>query len=524
MLGFLLAPFALVAPVLCATRNYELTLTNEFISPNGINRSAVLANKQLPGPLITAHKNDELRVKVINRLTDKTMAQGTSIHWHGLLQHRSATQDGAAWVTQCPIAAGDDFLYHFNVEQTGTYWYHSHITTQYCDGLRGPIVVYDENDPLRHLYDVDDENTVITLGDWLDIPSPQAFVTLVNPETTLINGRGRHPNSNSSPPPPLSIINVKPNTRYRFRLVNVACVAGFDFSIDGHKMNVIETDGTETIPSRAVDGITIWAGQRVSVIVKTDQKVDNYWIRAKPIIVPSNPSNETGVNAAILRYQGASNADPTTSQSGSNFAHEEDLIPLKPSFDIAGKPDVKLNFNIGLNADATAFAMNGHTFTPPTVPVLLQILSGKADPLDLMPKDSVIVLPRNKLIEITIPGGSIQAPHPFHLHGHKFAVVRSAGSTRVNTLLPPFRDVVNTGAELSDNVTIRFRTDNPGPWIMHCHVDFHLEAGLAVVFAEDPKGQVHGNESVEVDKAWKDLCPKWDSTKEGKQFSISDLF
>lgn len=48
----------------------------------------------------------------------------------------------------------------------GTFWYHSHLSTQYCDGLRGPFVVYDPNDPHASLYDVDDESTVITLADW----------------------------------------------------------------------------------------------------------------------------------------------------------------------------------------------------------------------------------------------------------------------------------------------------------------------------------------------------------------------
>ena len=39
---------------------------------------------------------------------------------------------------------------------TGTFWYHSHLSTQYCDGLRGAFVVYDPNDPHASLYDVDD--------------------------------------------------------------------------------------------------------------------------------------------------------------------------------------------------------------------------------------------------------------------------------------------------------------------------------------------------------------------------------
>jgi len=41
-------------------------------------------------------------------------------------------------------------------QQVGTYWYHSHYSTQTCDGLRGPLVIYDPDDPLAYLYDVDD--------------------------------------------------------------------------------------------------------------------------------------------------------------------------------------------------------------------------------------------------------------------------------------------------------------------------------------------------------------------------------
>ena len=65
--------------------------------------------------------------------------------------------DGVFGVTQCPINSGGSFLHQFNARgQTGTYWYHSHYSLQYCDGLRGPLVIYDRNDPLKHLYDVDD--------------------------------------------------------------------------------------------------------------------------------------------------------------------------------------------------------------------------------------------------------------------------------------------------------------------------------------------------------------------------------
>lgn len=62
-----------------------------------------------------------------------------------------------------------------------------------------------------------------------------------------------------------------------------------------------------------------------------------------------------------------------------------------------------------------------------------------------------------------------------HLHGHSFDVVRVAGSDEYNYDNPVRRDVVNIGTA-SDNVTVRFTTDNAGPWFLHCHIDWHLAA------------------------------------------------
>ena len=112
-------------------------------------------------------------------------------HWHGITQHTTTWADGVAFVSQCPIVPGNSFHYSFNPgNQVGTYWYHSHYRAQYCDGLRGVIVIYDPNDPYKSLYDVDDgndprslsilkfteidsESTVITLADWYRYPAPQ---------------------------------------------------------------------------------------------------------------------------------------------------------------------------------------------------------------------------------------------------------------------------------------------------------------------------------------------------------------
>ena len=80
-----------------------------------------------------------------------------SKHWHGIFQKGSNWADGVAYVTQCPIVQDQDFEYKFTaIGQSGTYWYYSHYSTQYCDGIRGPLVIYDPVDPLANMYDVDD--------------------------------------------------------------------------------------------------------------------------------------------------------------------------------------------------------------------------------------------------------------------------------------------------------------------------------------------------------------------------------
>ena len=96
---------------------------------------------------------------------------------------------------------------------------------------------------------------------------------------------------------------------------------------------------------------------------------------------------------------------------------------------------------------------------------------------------------------------------------HNFAVVRSAGTTEDNFQNPIFRDTVSTGFAPNatypgDNVTIRFETNNPGPWFLHCHIDPHLDAGFAVVMAEDiPDTAVANPVPVE----WDALCPIYDA-------------
>ncbi|ESK88328.1 laccase [Moniliophthora roreri MCA 2997] len=487
----------------------DLVISNKVVSPDGFKRSAVLAGGQTIGPLIVGQKGDTLKINVVNQLNDNTMLQSTSIHWHGFFQAHTNWADGPAFVNQCPIPKGTSFLYDFPVrDQAGTFWYHSHLSTQYCDGLRGPIVIYDPKDPYRNMYDVDDESTVITLADWYH----QKAKTLVAPvpDSTLINGLGRWKDGGKTP---LSVIQVQQGKRYRMRLINVACDPDYIFSIDGHSMTVIEADSINHKPVE-VDQIRIFIGQRYSFILNANQPVGNYWIRADPS-KGRNGFND-GINSAILRYVGAPEREPTTRQTGRRLLNEVDLHPLEnpgaPGQPFPGGVDFALNLHISTSSDH--FMINNVEYVSPTVPVLLQILSGARQPGDLLPKGSVYELPANASIELSFTGAGVKGfEHPMHLHGHAFDVVRSAGSNKYNYVDPPRRDVVNSGKG-GDNVTIRFFTDNPGPWFLHCHIDWHLEVGLAVVFAERTPEWKNWIEPT-IPPAWDELCPAYNALAPG---------
>ncbi|KAG1804681.1 multicopper oxidase-domain-containing protein, partial [Suillus subaureus] len=246
-----------------------ITIGNKVIAPDGFERAATVVNEWFPGPLIAAQKGDNFAIEVVNELKDESMFKSTSVHWHGIFQNGTNYADGTSFVTQCPIAQNHSFLHSFSApNQAGTYWYHSHYSVQYCDGLRGALVIYDPDDPLGYMYDVDDASTVITLSDWYHVVAPVlSHIIGTTANSTLINGLGRYA---GGPASNLAVISIAQGKRYRMRLVAMSCDSEFLFSIDGHNLTVIEADGQLTEPV-VVDELTILAGQRYSVVLIADQ-------------------------------------------------------------------------------------------------------------------------------------------------------------------------------------------------------------------------------------------------------------
>ncbi|KAJ7147917.1 laccase 17 [Mycena crocata] len=484
-------------------------IDNVRVAPDGFPRDAIQAGA-FPGQLIIADKGDVLHLNVTNNLKNPTMRRSTSIHWHGILQDRTASEDGPSFVNQCPIAPGRFYQYNFPLlDQTGTYWFHSHLSTQYIDGERGTLVIYDPDDPQRSMWDVDDKNTIITLADWYHTPA-EALMTQFKkdgkepvPDSGLINGVGRYV---GGPAVPWAVVNVVRGQRYRLRVINIAGYAAFTFSVDGHTFDVIETDGIATEPL-TVNSFLIHAAQRYSVVLRADAPIGNYWIRAPMVSLDKNNVK------AILRYQDAPIADPTTQSTVVTL-----LNPGAPGGEAPADHVIDLQFG---TAGSGTWQINNVVYEPPKLPTLLNIINGGFYDSNYTKPEHTFILQPDEVVELRIHGAAHGITHPFHLHGHAFDVIKSA-SGPVNYKNPPRRDVV---AVSDGGVIIRFRADNPGPWFLHCHIDWHLEAGLAVVFAEAPRefAMKDGPKSGIVTPQYLDLCPAYNALAPGSFLVSSPL-
>ena len=302
-----------------------------IIADGKINRKFISVNRGLPGPTLIVHESQIMVVNVENRYS-----ANISIHWHGMHQKKTNWMDGVDSVTQFGIYPGKKFRYIFNPQPTGTFWYHAHSELQRVDGLFGGLVILEntiDSATYGNFLDMPELHTM-TLLDWNVEEDEEATVTY-SPDgaevgtdpfaSGLINGKGKHPDANVSV---LSTFSVSAKQRYRFRIIGVQSLYGFRFSIDGHKLKLIATDGAFVQP-HDVDYIIIHAGERYDFILetKTSSVQTEYMIRAETLEVfvddhnssylpniedPSHTYSLTLTHSAkgILRYETNVNERP----------------------------------------------------------------------------------------------------------------------------------------------------------------------------------------------------------------------
>ncbi|KAF4985418.1 hypothetical protein FDECE_16570 [Fusarium decemcellulare] len=512
------------------TRHYVLNVTEGSINADGQPfTKAKLFNESYPGPWLEACWGDTINVTVINSMTQN----GTSIHWHGIRQNQTMDMDGVNGITQCPIAPGQNFTHSFKAVQYGTSWYHSHYSVQYADGLQGPLTIHG---PSSAPFDASKRPLLMT--DW---SHESAFRLLFNNQfankTILLNGAGNVSHYNYTPtleiPPNYELLFNKTPTdkptrpkRYLLRLINTSFDSTFVFSIDNHWLQIVTADFVPIEPYFNTS-VLIGIGQRYNVIVEANPLAGdnnpipedgNFWIRTwvadRCGIAPGNDGYE---KTGILRYDHDSKAMPQTSPWTriSKACSDETYSSLRPKIPWYvgpaanarkfGGDDAGEQFNVSLNGNAgipdyplAAFSLQrsiDDSFNPLQINYSDPVMMHLDESVDKYP-EKWVVIPEDYTedqwvyLVLTMEAGSSRTgAHPIHLHGHDFAILQQEENqeydpSRLNLKLdnPPRRDVVLLPR--GGFVVIAFKADNPGIWLMHCHIARHASEGLALQVLE----------------------------------------
>lgn len=477
--------------------NAEYTTAN----PDGLlSRKVISFNGTWPLPTIHINKGDRVRLYLTNGLNDNST---TSLHFHGLLMKGLNHMDGPVGITQCPISPGETMLYDFTVDsQSGTFWYHSHSGSQYSDGLRGIFVVHDEK--IESNYSFDDE-MVWSVSDWYHLPSKE----LIKKQLTRYNPTG------AEPIPQNALFNDSRNvtisidydTTYLIRIANIGIMVSQYLSIPGYEFEIVEVDGVYVKPVKTKMAY-ITVAQRISILLKTKPKseVDENILvvtsfDASMLDVVPEDLELNSINYLVYDNKLPNPTTPKWINKPDTFEPIDDMIlaPLKPQ-PLLEEPDYKIELVIKMDnlGDGINYAFfNNITYVEPKIPTLLTVLSApeslKKDARIYGSNTNTFILNKGDIIEIVL-NNEDDNKHPMHMHGHQFQVVARSPAFEdpvhyePGTVELPENPLVRDTVYVDGNgyAVLRFVANNPGVWFFHCHLDFHLEQGLAITLVEAP--------------------------------------
>ncbi|KAJ6363931.1 hypothetical protein OIU76_028959, partial [Salix suchowensis] len=270
-------------------------ITYGDIYPLGVKQQGILINGQFPGPQIDAVTNENLIISEHDYGLDPIIIisshalfyvivffMGNHKHlpsWNGIQQRRNSWQDGV-YGTSCPIPPGKNFTYALQVkDQIGSYFYFPSLGFHKAAGAFGGIRIWSR--PRIPVPFPPPAGDFTQLRGILDGGHNLPF-----PDGLLINGRGWNGYT----------FTVDPGKTYRFRISNVGLTTSINFRIQGHKMKLVEVEGSHTLQNTYSD-LDIHLGQSYSVLVTADQPVKDYYI-----VVSSRFTKPVLATTAILHY------------------------------------------------------------------------------------------------------------------------------------------------------------------------------------------------------------------------------
>jgi FtsP/CotA-like multicopper oxidase with cupredoxin domain len=386
-------------------------------------------NGSVPGPVLRYRQGERLRVEVEN-----TLPLATTVHWHGIRLPNA--MDGVPGVTQEPIQRGGRFLYEFDLPDAGTFWYHPHLGSpeQVARGLYGALIVEEREPPAV------DRDLVWVLSDWrLDRGASvhESFGNAMDAShagrignTVTLNGAIRE------------TFAVRAGERLRLRLLNASNARIYRLRFEGHQPRVISLDGHPLAPRRA-EQVVLGPGMRADLILdcaaapgSAHRVIDDFYPKRAYELLKLDYAKDRPLRGAF---------PPVPELPGNPVAN--------PQIDNAERH--RIVFAGGaMGALPNQAAHKGMFWTVNGAPIAEH--AHHQPLLDLQRGRSYVV----ELVNETA------WHHPIHLHGHVFRVL-ATGQWADSVLMDP-----------RSRAQIAFVADNPGDWMLHCHVLEHQASGM----------------------------------------------
>lgn len=435
-----------------AARQYELVAragTAQLLAGRKPMTSVWAYEGVVPGPTLWASQGEAVRIVVHNQLD-----QDTTVHWHGI--RLPIAMDGVPGISQPPIQPGESFTYDFTPPDAGTFWYHPHANTleQLGRGLAGVLIV---EGPKRPPFD---RELLWTIMDWRLDAKGQIAPGFGNAMEAAMAGRVGDTVTIDGEVPAGEP--VRAGERVRFRIVNAALARIMSFRFEGHRVVVVAIDGQPCNPHEPVDDrVLLGPAMRVDVVIDmqgepgrryavTDDFYDGLAYTLTHLVYDSAPPSKSRFAGTPMQL--ASNPLP---QPDLKSAELRELV-LQGGM-MGGGAMRGLG---GIQATGHAvWAINGMSMTGDGQP-------GMAPLATLQAGRSYVLRMRNDTAWW----------HPMHLYGHSFRVLRRNGVAVPNNI---WSDTVLLAPR--DVVDVAFVADNPGDWMLHCHVTDHQVAGMMAI-------------------------------------------
>ncbi|MEL7680225.1 copper resistance system multicopper oxidase [Citromicrobium bathyomarinum] len=508
----------------------DLTIGDYHFMTGGRSGHAVAVNGSVPGPLIHLREGQNVRLHVTNNL-----AEDSSIHWHGLLVPFQF--DGVPGVSFPGIRPGERFTYEFPIRQSGTYWWHSHSGLQEQAGHYGPIVVESADPDPRY-----DRDYVVLLSEFTPIHPHEIMRKLkvgehyfnyqmqtasegemsgamrrmwgqmrMNPRdisdvtgstyTFLINGHG--------PADDLQFA-FRAGERVRLRIINGSAMTFFNVRIPGVPMTVIAADGQD-VAEVEVDEFQIGVAETYDVIVSPPdgshaivaEAMDRSGMgvasltshaghRATPPAL-REPVTLTMADMGMMDHGGMAGMEGMDHSMRDTSTLPAD-VKVGPGLDmVSPMPMDRMDFpGLGLDTvkhrvlrytDLKAKRMNPHREVDREMQIHLTgnmeryMWSFDGKKLTAV-TDDPIRFGFDERVRVTLVNDTMMA-HPIHLHGHFFELVNGA-----DHMHQPLKHtvVVQPGGTATFDLT----ANEPGDWAFHCHLLYHMHAGMMQVVTVRP--------------------------------------